>query len=433
MKIIDELRYQVFKWHDAFNKNPISKYMMDIEVVNESFTSVEIKNYQKEKIKDLFNQIKTTIPYYQGTDSFDKAPIIDKNIILSNYDAFVDKTQLETAKKVSTSGSTGIPFKTYWCKKKVKKNRADTLYFLKKIDFKYGQRTYYFRVWNKTNKIGYIGEFLRNIVPIDISKLDSDAALKVLKMIELDKSDKKILGYASSIQAFYDLISHSKKRFNGNIKGIVTMAEGLSNNVRNNISQYFNCPIIERYSNSENGLIAHKFDSNDYFDINHSSYLVEIVKFNSDVSTAIGEIGRIIITDLFNTAMPFIRYDTGDLGTWNYDEKGRMKIESIEGRKLDAITDTSNTIVSPHVIDYIVRNIKGIKQFQLIQEEKDLYFLKLNCSSEFIEDMKVEIINNLKNNLGEDARINIETVEEIPLISSGKFKMVINNYQIKKQ
>ena len=50
----------------------------------------------------------------------------------------------------------------------------------------------------------------------------------------------------------------------------------------------------------ENGIIAQQsIDSNNYI-INWASYYVEILKLDKDTPVEQGEIGRIVVTDLYN-------------------------------------------------------------------------------------------------------------------------------------
>ena len=67
-----------------------------------------------------------------------------------------------------------------------------------------------------------------------------------------------------------------------------------------------------------------------------------------------------------------------------------------------------------------------IDQFQLIQENKKDYkfIISMNGTFEKEEKLKSEFLNYL----GKDANFEIEYVKEIPLLSSGKRRKIINNY-----
>lgn len=102
-------------------------------------------------------------------------------------------------------------------------------------------------------------------------------------------------------------------------------------------------------------------------------------------------------------------------------------ITSIEGRKRDFIYDTSGNILSPSSITVNMWDYDKLKQYQLIQEESNIYRLKLNGSKGIYNDE--EIIGTLKLILGQDAEIVIEHVKGIPFLKSGKFQTVICKYR----
>jgi phenylacetate-CoA ligase len=145
-----------------------------------------------------------------------------------------------------------------------------------------------------------------------------------------------------------------------------------------------------------------------------------------------GKSGRIVVTDLFNYAMPLIRYDTGDIGVMTKTGepgKKRLFFPRIEGRKLDFIHSTAGKRLSPHFIDHALRKYDSIDQFQLVQTGKTRYILKLNTvntSESFYRDVK----STLKKYVGDDALISIEFVHEIPLLSSGKRQFVVNELNL---
>ena len=65
----------------------------------------------------------------------------------------------------------------------------------------------------------------------------------------------------------------------------------------------------------ENGILAQqKTASENEFIINWASYHIEILNIDTNELAPNGTVGRIVVTDFFNYAMPLIRYDTGDLG-----------------------------------------------------------------------------------------------------------------------
>jgi phenylacetate-CoA ligase len=70
-----------------------------------------------------------------------------------------------------------------------------------------------------------------------------------------------------------------------------------------------------------------------------------------------------------------------------------------------------------------------IRQWQFIQKDSCSYLLRLSISDESLKSEEPEIIQLLKDMLGMDARISIEYLYEIPVLNSGKRKMVIQEYK----
>jgi phenylacetate-CoA ligase len=126
--------------------------------------------------------------------------------------------------------------------------------------------------------------------------------------------------------------------------------------------------------------------------------------------------------------MPLIRYDTGDIGAISSDSRkaGNMYFVKIEGRKLDLLYDTNGNLVSSYMVYKNMWQYTEIIQYQLVQEGRREYNIKINADDNFNKEAK--LIKEFRTYLGEDAVFTVEYVAEIPLLSSGKRKMIVNNY-----
>ena len=204
------------------------------------------------------------------------------------------------------------------------------------------------------------------------------------------------------------------------------MSEGLSTETREKLQKIFNCSVVSRYSNLENGIIAQQLIGETSFFVNTASYYVEILKEDSNEVVINGKLGRIVVTDLYNFAMPMIRYDTGDLGSISMKD-GKTFIERIEGRKLDVLFDTSGQVVSSYIMYKNMWQYTEIAQYQLIQTAEKSYIFKINCETEFKKEEN--LIREFKQYLGQDADFRVEYVKEIPLLNSGKRRKTVNLYK----
>lgn len=148
---------------------------------------------------------------------------------------------------------------------------------------------------------------------------------------------------------------------------------------------------------------------------------------NSDEPAEPGEYGRIVITDLFNYAFPILRYDNGDTAVATRKEKnGRYKLylDELYGRRSDLIYDCEGKAVTPYIITNNLWDIEGVKQYRFIQEDVKDYTIRLNGDPQKMN--QEEILGRIRPYLGEEARIKVELVDEIPVLASGKRKYIEN-------
>ena len=127
-----------------------------------------------------------------------------------------------------------------------------------------------------------------------------------------------VLSYASTLDAFRKYFQkYGADEAKGcKVYGIVSGSELLQDITRDSLEKAFGCKVVSRYANEENGFLGQDDVDNNVFIPNRADYYYEILKLTSDEPAAKGEVGRIVVTDLYNYAMPFVRYDTGDVGAW---------------------------------------------------------------------------------------------------------------------
>ena len=143
---------------------------------------------------------------------------------------------------------------------------------------------------------------------------------------------------------------------------------------------------------------------------------------HSDEPAKEGELGRLVITDLFNKAFPVIRYENGDLVSWKRSEDGKLYFDDIAGRKIDVLYTTDGRMVHYFYGISFLEQYMDIKQFQLIQYDYHHFKWVLNTKNHSYEDM---IVKNSKEVFGEDSEWQFEYVDDLPKLRSGKVKMTV--------
>src|SRR5690625_2437212 len=399
-------------------------------------TSSKLERYYRKSLESLLKQATNNTTYYQKLKNKRDLllyQVVNKNIIANRQQEFLSKRySRESLIKMSTSGSTGTPFTSYQNINKKRCVNAETIFFNGKAGYKVGSKLIFLRSLNNKSKKSKIKQWIQNHKLIDVDKLDNSNIRALFYQIQKFTRHKSatMLSYASTYDALRDYfkINGNELVKQSNVHGIISTSEMLFDETRQYISETFNCNCYSRYANMENGMLGQDSPNHpNIFLLNESNYYIEILKIDSDEPAEFGEIGRIVVTDLYNYAMPMIRYDTGDIGAFTYiNLRGKKKkaITNFGGRKIDMIFDSNGNTVSPHKISVTFWNFPELKQFQFIQEDNKKYNILLDARESFTRDD--ELIKSLKSILGKDAIINLEIVKSIPLLPSGKRKYIMN-------
>lgn len=427
------IRRKVFWFLDTLRGAPIRKHYEDIRSLM-SLPEDELSQKQSSYIEKLIEHAEATVPYYANIKShnLEELPVISKATIKENYEQFQSSSYLHIKKhSMSTSGSTGTPFTVLQDMNKRHRVLAELIYFNEKAGQQVGDRFVFTRVWTnkdlRTKRNNFLSMFAKNEIPFDIANLDDKDMEGLRALLKKDRAINEVMGYPSTLKRLYHYLERcgdSAKDFT--LKLIVTGSEMLESAEKINLQKMFNCVVISRYSNQENGVIAQQCKHDNEFHVNSGSYYVELLDLDEDVPAEPGKMGRIVVTDLFNYAMPMIRYDTGDLAIagnkarcgWN-----TRILESVEGRRVDVCIAPDGRMLSPFLFDKHMEKFDQLLQFQFVQKGKNNYVLKINDPKGiYKDDAFYDLMYQL---LGRKANCKVERVEEIPCVNSGKFKQMI--------
>ena len=429
MKLLNNLRYISWYLLELSKKDSIYKRLKSIErIMNDDN---EYNQYVNERLDYILNYALDHQKYLSkfnisGGVKLKDFPIVNKNIIINNLSAFqsdeYDHSKLHVK---STSGSTGVPFKVTQNSGKRKQVLAEVLYFSKLMGYKPGKKFIYLRNLESGYVKSKLMSFLQNESVILTRMYDDDTLDGIVKKIANMENETTILGYASTLQAVSSFMEKHDILLN-NVSGIISGSETLTSKTRILTQRQFNCPVVSRYSNQEMGILAQE-EKEDEFLLNRASYVFEILSLDDDTPVKDGEMGRIVITDLYNTATPLIRYDTGDIGVIE-TRKNRPYLVKIHGRKSDLLYTTKNQPVSHFAFDDIFKHNPIVEQYQLIQDNRTDITVNIITKNHDKIDEK-EYTKLIKETLGEECNVSFKYLETTPISASGKFRCVICNYK----
>jgi phenylacetate-CoA ligase len=111
--------------------------------------------------------------------------------------------------------------------------------------------------------------------------------------------------------------------------------------------------------------------------------LVELVDdVTGDLITAVGVPGRVLVTNLFRTLMPIIRYPVGDRAEWVDPERQRFRLvgRSVEGARVGTVAMPTEDIRAVLIAADPDRLITGMQMVQRRWDGKDGLILRLACT-----------------------------------------------------
>jgi phenylacetate-CoA ligase len=452
-----KLRWEVFFFTMPLHKWLITrqaKLYYDELKQSQYLKPEEIKALQEKKLRkliahaykhvgywrELMDRLELTPEDIQTNEDLQKLSLLGKQDVREHlyFDLLSDNHDKAKVLKVSTSGSTGEPFICFADQHQLEIRWASTMRSLEWTGFRFGDRCA--RLWHQT----------LGMTPLQLAREKLDAWFNNRLFIPaFEMSDANISSFVRKLQMFkpvlidgyaesfnflaYYVKSHKLEGLNP--KALVSSAQALPDDSREIIEKSFGCSVFDKYGSREFSGIAYECGAHDGHHIVAESYIVEILK--DGVPAKPGELGEVVVTDLNNFCMPMIRYRVGDLAVaMNNIEpcacgRGLPRIGKIEGRVQAIIFGTNGTYMPGTFFHHLFKDYDHIvRQYQVVQHEKGAIDLKVIKAKRFDEETFAGILTRLRQFLGEDMKINIEFVDHIAMVRTGKHQGVISKLKI---
>ncbi|WP_153303210.1 phenylacetate--CoA ligase family protein [Vibrio owensii] len=227
-------------------------------------------------------------------------------------------------------------------------------------------------------------------------------------------------GYPSILSCFASLCLDEGIDLSSQIDIVTIGAESLLPNQKSIIEKAFSCKVVQHYGLSE-GVVNISEDISQNLVVDEDFSLVDFV----DVG---GGSYKVLGSSFFNSATPFIKYDTGDIVTKSDTLSGAFRVvKDIDGRKEDFITLKNGTKLGR--LDHIFKDIYQVKEVQLVQNDIDSLTVNLVKGFDFTKDVETKIEEEFFKRIGNQINIKFEYVNFIPRTKSGKLRFVISNLE----
>lgn len=435
------IKKQILKFISKLRGNSFDMEYFEIKSITDRN---KLLKFQEKYLTKLLLHAYKNVPYYHhifeevgvvsdGTvdlSKFSKIPILTKETMREHHQELISK-DYKTRKWYynSSGGSTGEPTRFiqddtytkwgnvafyYWYKDILGVDEPD----VKKIILWGSERDLFQGGMGWKTKIV---NWLTNTVFLNSFRMTEEDMENYIKTINVYKPDL-IRGYAGSL---YELCRYAERK---NIdvytpKIVVGAAETLSDEMRHKIENVFGTKVYDYYGSRETNNLAGECKEGLMHVLAFHNYIEVLNNHNQPVKE--GEEGRVIVTNLHNYSMPFIRYEIGDMAVLGHErcKCGNVlpTLKKITGRITDHFVKEDGAIIHGEYFTHLFYLKDWVKAFQVIQEDYKRIRLLIVLGGDIRDSERKDIEDKIKLVMGKDCKIIWEFIEQILRTESGKY------------
>jgi len=405
----------------------------------------KIRQYQFAKLRKLLDHVYLHVPYYRDLfisigatpqdirdfQDFGKIPILTKEIIRQNFDRLMAHNMApHDFNPNSTGGSTGEPLRFYQDREyELWADAARIRGWYNIAGCEAGDSCGV--LWGDMHEVKEDFSIMERLISfckygqitLNAFNLSPARKLSFLKWCRLLKP-KLLRGYVTAIKDFAIFLDERKLTFPG-LKGIILCAETVDGETQDYIEKIFRAPSYNTYGGRELSLIAMECSQkNGLHEVSENNY----IEFGRIDLKDYKDAGNLVVTNLNNYAMPFIRYQIGDIGVPSSIEsckcgRGLPLIKKIIGRTTEVFIFNDGTRIAGEMFIHLMKEFP-IKEYQFVQVSDSKVVLRLKKSDNVANGIKEKITDTYKKYLPDQVRLDFEEVEGFTKTITGKFRFV---------
>jgi phenylacetate-CoA ligase len=248
-----------------------------------------------------------------------------------------------------------------------------------------------------------------------------------------------IWGYPSAISIFANYALSKGWQCPSTLTGVIPISETLFPHQREIIYKAFRgIRILASYGLSEKVAIAGELPAEeDVYEFEPLYGITELVDDDGMPVTELGKSGRIIGTGFISTAMPLLRYDTGDLGELVRPASKRncyrLQLKGIKSRwGQEFIVAENGALISIAAVNIHSNAYSNIQSFQFSQDAVGrvtvLVVPVIGCTKEDIQPF----VDEIQAKVGRNVRFNLKVVTAIAGNDRGKRRFIDQKLDLSK-
>ena len=215
------------------------------------------------------------------------------------------------------------------------------------------------------------------------------------------------------------------------IDTLITDSEVLEPHVRGDLERAFGVSPLDVYDSWEGGFISWQCSERAGYHVNADAVIIEILD-DQDRPVPAGEQGDVVITNLWNSTTPMIRYRTGDVAALLPDPCPcgitLPLMSQVEGRRIDWVIKRDGSRVSPlrfGLVDALGHEWEvAVRRYRVVQRTVEDFLIQVEWRSGRRDDLVERIAPVYAMTMGHRVQIEVEDVDRLPRSPSGKLRLV---------
>ncbi len=382
--------------------------------------------------RDLFRKIGFDPRQVRSTSDLVALPVLTREIVQERLDDLIDPAHRGKNISKGTSGTSGVPLRFEHCNESEAWRQAVRLRGYGWAGYRIGMPTLHYWGAGAVMPGGLAGRkirldrALRREVYVDAVKQD-DASMRATAELIARMRPHAIVAYTQALALFARWVEEHGRRDWPDMR-VLCCAEGLMARDREALVRVFGPGVFETYGSRETMLIASECDAHTGMHLSEENVVVEVTRDGRPVARGVA--GDVLVTDLHNFGMPFIRYVNGDVAAAAEDGVcpcGRTlrKLARVEGRRMDTLRDGSGNAVPGMLFASLLQLDAGaLRAFQVVQKRSGEVELKVVRGREWNEQRFTAASRRLKTYF-KGLPFKVTFCEEIPASKSGKRRPIV--------
>jgi len=210
---------------------------------------------------------------------------------------------------------------------------------------------------------------------------------------------------------------------------LLSFATVLDEETRELCRAVFGAEIADTYGTSEAGHIAAQCRDCGEYHISMEAIIVEVLRADGSPAGA-GEIGRVVVTPLYNYAMPLIRYELGDMAEVGSSSprcgRGLPTLRRILGRYRNLFRFRDGSTIWPVSSAFRLGQFITLKQFQVVQTDFDRVEIRYVPADSPAPVNIPALTERIRTVLRHPVDVVVRDVEQIERASNGKYEECIS-------